>query len=59
MLKVDSDKAKHIGLTALVISNMAAFILLYMWPDISEIHWFSLGMLLLNAIGAAIWLLVI
>lgn len=55
----NSEKAKHIGLTALMISDLTAFVLMYILPQITEIYWFGLGMLLVNAIGAAIWLIVI
>ena len=58
-MKIFDEKAKHIGLTTLVIANLTAFILLYMWPEIKEIYWFGLGMLVINAFGAAIWLIVI
>lgn len=58
-MKIDSNKAKIIGLTALFISNLMAFILMYLMPENFEIYWYGMGMLLLDAICAGIWLIVI
>lgn len=55
----DSQKAKHIGLTALFISNLMAFVLMFLMPESSEIYWYGMGMLFLDAICAGIWLIVI